>query len=336
MRFAPLGLSAVLLIATSSARVLGNVPENVSTTSPEIAWSSLPSESLSRVPFPKSAPAALAQGERAEGVYVVRPKWITSNNRMLGATVVGSKKFAQELAAGNVTTQEHDVCVATAAMPALVDATSEIQAWSSSMNSQGSISWQAPGREDNEWTRQHRPLRVSAVHLERLLAGEDGSASLEYRDAWVDAVSLGTRPIRSGSVHLARVNTGPGGLAVYAARDGDLVHFVVQAGRAPSSEPGLANFTRSVSVNGFGGSDCGFLRVSLRTDDSDLATFTTTAITRVSVPPKAQDGSQPVRPRTATRRTLLVFASTTRSSADPEPVLSVALGWSGREEEFQF
>ncbi len=87
----------------------------------------------------------------------------------------------------------------------------------------------------------------------------------------------------------------------------------------------------------FGQSDCGFLRATLpvEPDSAEMLTITTFAITGFT--DRAPGPAGPTeRPRTAKKRALLVHASATRSSVDPDPVLSVALGWSGREDEFQF
>jgi len=251
--------------------------------------------------------------------------------------VVGSKLLADELTSGQSISHDNAVCVESSPMPAVVDDDAANKDWSSGMPSQAMVSWQAPRPSDNAWTKTHRPLRVAAVHMERLVRHEDGREELEYRDAWVDPLTLGSRLIGNGSIPLARVATGPAGLAVYAARDHDVVHIVVEPGPAPSNEPTLRAITRNLQLQaaGFGQSDCGFLRVTIPADDAEMVTFTTTAITKVDVPPPSTDGL-PGRPRTARRRGLLVFASATRSSADPEPVVSITFGWSGREEEFQF
>jgi hypothetical protein len=327
--------AVVSIVGASSSGVRADVPPGERAGSPSSLWSSLPTASLSHVPSSRSAPTQLARGEHADGVWVVRPKWLQTSKETPNASVVGSKVLADELAIGQSTQRDNEWCVGTTSMPAVVD-DNQAREWSSGMPSQAMISWQAPRSSDNAWTITHRPLRVTAVHLERLVNHDDGSASLEYRDAWADPVTVSSRLIGSGALHLARVATGPGGLVVYAARDEDVVHVVVQPGPPPSKEATLRSITRNLTaLANFGSSDCGFLRATIPADDAEMATFTTSVITAVTLPAPATDGP-PGRPRTARRRGLLVFASATNSSADREPVLSVTFGWGGREEEFQF
>lgn len=337
MRRAVVRAAVVLAAATTSLPVLADdAPAKVLT--PTALWGSLPTSRLSHIPPSRSAPSALSPGERAEGVWLVRPKWMQSNRDYRAtALVVGSDLLAREVVSGQSTSHDNDVCLTTSAMPAVVDDPDLPKDWPSDMPSQATISWQPPQRGDNAWSIVHRPLRVTAIHFERLVRTDEGATSIEYRDAWVDPVSLGSRLIGTGVLPLARVASGPAGLAVYVARDEDVVHFVVEPGASPSDEPALRGAARNLSAQfNFGHSDCGFLRATFpATDGAEMATFFTTAITGFTQPPPRTDG-QTARPRTARRRTLLVFASATRSSVDHEPVLSVAFGWGGREDEFQF
>jgi hypothetical protein len=341
MKRAVLRAAVVLAAATASLPVLADVPAT-KILPPTALWGSLPTAALTHIPFSRSAPAAIARGEHAPGVWVVKPKWMQPYQDRATASVVGSEALADELRTGQSKARDNDVCLTESGMPAVADDVDQSKDWSSQIQSQTQISWQPPRRADNAWTVAHRPLRVAAVHLEKLVRDDDGGASLEYRDAWVDPVTMGSRLITSGVLHFARVATGPTGLVVYAARDKDVVHFVVEPGASPSDEPMLRNVVRSVSAQlpqpfNFGNSDCGFLRATLpaTADSAEMATVTTTAITGITIPPPRTDGPNE-RPRTARRRTLLVHASATRSSVDPEPVLSIAMGWSGREDEFQF
>jgi hypothetical protein len=342
MRRAVVRAAIVLAAASASLPVLAADVPSTKVLPPTALWGSLPTAPLTHIPYSKSAPAAIARGEHAPGVWLVKPKWMQSSEDRATASAVGSEALADDLRTGQYKAHDNDVCLTVAMMPAVADDVDQAKDWSSQMQSQTQFTWQPPRRSDNAWTIAHRPLRVAAVHLEKLVRDDGGGASLEYRDAWVDPVTMGSRLITSGALHLARVATGPTGLVVYAARDKDVVHFVVEPGASPSDEPTLRNVVRQVSAQlpqplNFGNSDCGFLRATLpaASDSAEMATVTTTAITGVTIPPPRTDGSNE-RPRTARRRTLLVHASATRSSVDPEPVLSVALGWSGREDEFQF
>jgi hypothetical protein len=342
MKRSVLRAAVVLAAATASLPVLAADVPSTKILAPTALWGSLPTVAMTHIPLSRSAPAAIARGEHAPGVWLVKPKWMQPYEDRATASVVGSETLADELRTGQYKGRDNDVCLALSAMPAVADDVDQARYWSSQMQSQTQFSWQPPWRSDNAWTVAHRPLRVAAVHLEKLVRDDDGGASLDYRDVWVDPVTMGSRAITSGVLHLARVATGPTGLVVYAARDKDVVHFVVEPGASPSDEPTLRNVVRNVSAQlpqpfNFGSSDCGFLRATLpaTADSAEMATVTTTAITGITIPPPRTDGSNE-RPRTARRRTLLVHASATQSSVDPEPVLSIAMGWSGREDEFQF
>jgi hypothetical protein len=335
--------AVVLAAVTASLPVLAEDAPSAKTPPPTALWRSLPTIALTHIPSPKSAPAALLGGQRAEGVWVVKPKWMQSRDDTAYASIVGSEVLAKELRTGQYAAHDNDVCITTSGMTSVSDDDDRASDWSSQMQSQVQVNWQPPHSTDNPWTLAHHPPRVTAVHLERLVRGEDGNATLEYRDAWVDPVTLGSRLIGKGALGLVRVATGPTGLAVYAAREKGAVQLVVQAGASPSDEPGVSQVVHNISAQlptpfNFGQSDCGFLRTALPVEESDgdeMLTITTEAITGVTDRTPGPAGVT-TRPRTARKRALLVHASATRSSADPDPVLSIALGWSGREDEFQF
>jgi hypothetical protein len=343
MKPAVLRAAVILAAATASLPVFAADAPSAITPPPAALWRSLPKVALSRIPSAKSAPAALPGSQRAEGVWVVKPKWMQSRDDTAFASIVGSEVLAKELRTGQYSAHDNDVCITTSGMTSTGDDDEHASDWSSQMQSQAQINWQPPHSTDNAWLATHHPPRVTAVHFERLVQGEDGSATLEYRDAWVDPVTLGSRLIGKGALPLARVATGPTGLAVYAAREKDAVELVVRAGASPSNEPGVSQVVHNISAQlplpfNFGQSDCGFLRTALPVDESDgaeMLTITTEAITGFTDRAPGPAGPT-MRPRTARKRALLVHASATRSSADPDPVLSIALGWSGREDEFQF
>jgi hypothetical protein len=149
---------------------------------------------------------------------------------------------------------------------------------------------------------------------------------------------------------LTRVATGPTGLEVFAARDVGVVHFVLRAGDVPNDDFG---FRRSLSKQiqatvpdsqGGSASDCGFLLVTLPAGPAsdEMATFETTAV----LPPRHHGDATPdekvdehdvrakmLAARSIRRRRLLVNVSSTQTTADPEPLVSVSFGWADKDEE---
>ena len=200
---------------------------------------------------------------------------------------------------------------------------------------------------------------VMAVHSEKLVRGADGGATLEMADAWVDAETLGTRLIGTRSLPLVRIATAPSGIEVYAARSRDEVEVVVTGTRAgealdPSMRPFARQFARlnaSLGESRTANSDCGHIRIALHPDaekGTPMSVVQTVALLPALDPEKGEPVPSPREqdpPRVATaqmeafkavqamrKRPVSVSLSATKTSADAEPVLSVAVGWAGREE----
>ncbi len=190
---------------------------------------------------------------------------------------------------------------------------------------------------------------VHAVRAERFVDGQDGRASLEIADAWFDVRTRGVRLIDRATLPLARLFTGPNGLEVYAARDGDAVQVVLHARDHASDDAAVADALRSrlrnLSVtlpdrNG-ASSDCGHARITLRAPagGGQMATLQSQAFLPAlagaagEVPEGETEEARGARLVAAMRqRPFRLSVSTTATSADKTPVLSVALGWSGREQ----
>jgi hypothetical protein len=189
---------------------------------------------------------------------------------------------------------------------------------------------------------------VHAVHTERFVAGEGGSARIEITDAWFDMRTGGSRLIDRATLPLARVFEGPNGLDVYAARDGEALQIVFHAATPDGGDAALVEQIRdrttsmsaTLSDRGNGNSDCGHLRLVLHAPagGGEMATLQSTAF----LPPAdgdwgtASDGetddSRGARLFQAMRsRPFQLGVSATRASGDPAPVLSIGLGWIGRE-----
>jgi hypothetical protein len=227
--------------------------------------------------------------------------------------------------------------------------------WQSSYSSMLSFQFETnPGSSEPMIVRSKRRVRsslggdVHAVHSERFVAGTEGRASLEITDAWFDARTRGVRLLGRSTLPLLRVFVGPNGLDVYAARDGEAVQFVLHTPDRPSDDAALAEQLRGRLRNMFmtlpdrnsANADCGHLRVTLRAPPGvgEMATLQSAAF----LPPVDGDSGEVPDDESEQARGSRLFqamrqrpyqltVSATTSSTDKSPVVSIALGWIGRE-----
>jgi hypothetical protein len=186
------------------------------------------------------------------------------------------------------------------------------------------------------------------VHAERFVAGESGRASLAIADAWVDVRTRGVKLIDRSTLPLSRVFVGPNGLEVYAARDGAALQVVLRAPDHPTDDAALAGQIRAQLRNlsavlpgrGGGTSDCGHLRFALRAPAGvgQMATLQSVAFLpptdgdTPSPPDGESDDARASRELQAMRqRPFQLSVSATSTTTDPSPIVSIALGWTGRE-----
>jgi hypothetical protein len=227
--------------------------------------------------------------------------------------------------------------------------------WPSSYSSMLSFQFEtAPSSPKSVVVRSRRHMRTSSggevhvVHSERFAGEADGHASLEIADAWFDARTRGVRLIGRSTLPLLRVFSGPNGVDLYAARDGEALEVVVHVAEHSSDDTALADELRSRLRNVFvtlpgqasGNSDCGHLRTILRAPRGvgQMATLQSTAFLPPvdgdsgEVPDGESDQARGSRLFQAMRqRPYQLTVSTTTSSADRSPIVSIALGWIGRE-----
>ncbi len=192
---------------------------------------------------------------------------------------------------------------------------------------------------------------VHPMHAERLSVDGRGHGTLAITDVWLDLRTRGVKLIGRGSLSLQRIFVGPNGLEVYAARDGAGLQIVVRAATSPTEGASaaarvaseLGNLTVTLPGGAGGGGDCGHARFELRPKpgEGQMATLQSVAL----LPPLA--GDEPVMPagdeapspdaiaamrlQAMRRRPFQLSVSATESSSDETPVLSVAVGWLGRE-----
>jgi hypothetical protein len=222
---------------------------------------------------------------------------------------------------------------------------------------------------DGQRSRKKDPLDthgVYAIHAERFVAGDGGKASLEMTDAWVDALTLGARLVGRSTLPLVHVASGPSGIEIYAARDKDRVEVVVTPAKPPlpqgealaraSTMFANGGLSATLSDNRGFSSSCGHMRVSLHLERgaADMAVVQATALLPPLDKEAASDGegeqaagvkqaiALPEEMRklkeeakafqALRRRPVSISVSASELSVDPQPVLSVAMGWSGKEE----
>jgi hypothetical protein len=313
-------------------------------STPNIVFRSLPTGHVSTMPSDSTRPASIAPGSKADGIWVVRQPRTGMSADIAEAYVVGSEAMAKSIKSGSFSNDEDNPgCIMTSMQRG--SAGDDGGPWQSFAESRNQIDWRASSPKASAEEKAMNP-RVHSAHVERFSKTPDGKATLDWADAWIDPVSAGAKSIAKGSLSLAKVATGPSGLEVFAAKEDGWVHFVVRTGEVKEEDAGflrsMAKQIQATLPNDFGGmsTDCGFMRVSLPAGakSNDMATFETEAV----LPPAKKPGADSTDPtdmasklralREIRRRQLLVNVSTTQSSADKEPVVSVAFGWGGPEE----
>ncbi|MFO0758019.1 MAG: hypothetical protein U0359_16100 [Byssovorax sp.] len=170
--------------------------------------------------------------------------------------------------------------------------------------------------------------RMRLVRAERLLHAGGPRATLSVSHAWVDTESLGTRLVDQRQIPLAEVLSGPGGMRVFAARSGADVLFVL---KPPAQTPDRGfvmplMFTGADGMNG--SSQCGSVSIRLRAaraGDAELAMVTG----EIAAPVEDGDGP-PTFGREHQVRAFRLTLSESLLSLDPEPILSVSFGWTGK------
>ncbi len=187
---------------------------------------------------------------------------------------------------------------------------------------------------------------VSAVHLERF-EEKNGTPTLEMTDAWADPATRGARVFAQKSVPLALVATSAFGVRVFAVRDDHakekVVQFVVvpdatQRGDGQSSMIGMASDGQTTAR-----SQCGHLRIALPVTDEGASAklFVSVIVGEAKSDPKVTvSGASELRSKRRRHRegegipkfrALSTQVSVSKTSRDPEPVVSVSFGWAARE-----
>jgi|GEM_PF-4942077 len=210
-----------LLAAPALLAVLASAPSARAADVP--AFGALARGRMSSVPTVKP-PKAIGAHERVDGIFVVAQKFGADvPKRARHVSVLGDAAAAEAIKNGTgfAPGKNQGACFVEAArsdggMRALSgnidddeDADPEAREWATTQL------WQVSLWPRTEETPQNG---VTAVHSEKVVE-QNGRASLESVDAWIDPSSRGARLIGRSSLPLTLVGTAVGGVKVYAARD---------------------------------------------------------------------------------------------------------------------
>jgi hypothetical protein len=199
---------------------------------------------------------------------------------------------------------------------------------------------------------RHGPrVGVVAVHSERLVEGK-GAAYLEWTDAWVDPATRGTKLITKSALPLKLVRSSAFGVRVYAARDERpdgkrFVQFVVARPLKAAEAIHVEGLTATHQDNATAHSRCAFIRVGLPADQGSNESVSVTA--NVVLPSLEAEGEAGIKGAPAAEptrapkvppvpdgreirvREMNIEVGVSQTARDRDPVVSVSLGWGGRE-----
>ena len=343
----------------------GSAPPALGNTGATPSFASLPEGHVASPPK-TPAPARIAAGEKVAGVVVIPPppeqaKQMARYQRETGfAYVFPDEKRAKEFSRQSSSDDGGDECLVDGGDPSrnfgrarfsvVSDEDGEddeggagANGWPTNYSSMLSMNFQVTpepaGRGQGE---------VHAVHRERLVVGADGHASLEIVDAWVDARTRGARQLAKSTMPLSRVFVGPNGLEIYGARDGDALQVIVRTPTMAGEDPTVAqqmrqrlhNLNAQLPDSSFGTTDCGHMRfvLSAPAGGAQMASIQSIAFLPPldGDEPKAEPGESPEagawrKIQAMRQRPFQLGVSASSSTSDKNPIVSISLGWIGRE-----
>jgi hypothetical protein len=207
-------------------------------------------------------------------------------------------------------------------------------------------------------------FEVTAVHQEHFIDLGGGKAQLDMLDAWVDPTTRGVRTIGTASLALKKVADAPGGFAIYAARDRSHVQFVIRRVKddsgdsPPTGRPSLADLRKNqmrhmpLQIESSSGSrdssSCGFARVALHAEQGvgEMARLDTSVVSVMPAEEQPEQKESPLHALLGTGdaaqdlaqpelhiRPLHINLSTSWTTRDKEPVVSITFGWGGRDKK---
>jgi hypothetical protein len=338
---------------------------------PPPPFSALPSATTTTPPKEK-APARIPKTEKVDGFFVGDPpKNQHHEGKITNVIVFAKEEQAKDYSAGkwwgSSPGQDDTTCFSQP--PRFRRDDSPAADWGSEIEPNAHI--QAPmkpppppkkGEKPKSFTMQYGEMEVTAMHQEKFVLQEDKKARLEIVDAWVDPVTHGVRLIGRATVPLERIGSAHHGVKLYAAKGDKVVHVVARRDRpkemnvdqpSKQAEFRMMNAMRQQMVvhNAAGEQDstqCGFGHVTLKAQQgaAETAMFETNTVFLDPPEPKSdkekadedmfgfgsfgrpQDNGPGIRVRP-----FRATVSSTWSSRDTSPVISVSFGWAGRERD---
>lgn len=308
--------------------------ESASAEAPSPRYGQLPSGAPTFVPS-KRAPHTVPRGATTPGLFFGKP--MPGNANVIDVTGIASRPTDR-----GPTAEETETCFA--------EMTSEVLDSARANHADHPTEWGDSGLSAQvqlyRRSADYPQGGVSAVHLERF-EEKNGTPTLEMTDAWADPATRGARVFAQKSVPLALVATSAFGVRVFAVRDDHakdkVVQFVVvpdatQRGAGQSSMIGMASDGQTTAR-----SQCGHLRIALPVTDEGASAqlFVSVIVGETKSDPKVTvSGASELRSKRRRHRegagipkfrALATQVSVSKTSRDPEPIVSVSFGWAARE-----
>jgi hypothetical protein len=345
------GVASAFLMASTLAQrgALADTP-SLGKTGATPSFASLPEGHVPKIPIGR-VPPHIGAGEKAAGFIATRGPRDAAGADYFLTYVVGDAMYAKNPMGSMMSDSMNDVCLVDGGDANTLRRDGDVESraasptggWGTNYSALVSQYYERVPKPGGSYPDVHLLLR------ERFVPEGDGRASLELADAWFDARTRGVRLVTRSTLPLARIYVGPNGLELYAARDGDDLQLVVRGRTLADLDPKVAERVRSRLSSGLRmilpshhdpTSNCGHLRVALRATDIDeqQATFDFDAVLPAlegHVPPAPEGETEDAKAdrmfQSMRQRPYQLSVSMSTSSADKAPVLSIGLGWSGRE-----
>jgi hypothetical protein len=331
-------VGALLAAGIVSAAVLS--VEGASATPPPVALSALPTGHMPEPPTKEKLPTSIAPGEKVPGFYATKrarrafPHGKLPPGYPIPVMITTSKEETESPTADPRSATSSDVCMNDGFNVRTVSRPDEAEqsVWTARLLP--TVMVHTRGRASD------KRLETEVIHAERLVRNGE-QVALEVTDLAFDPNTLGMRLIDRATLPLGLVAHGPFGSDIYAVRDGTLVHFVASPPTvgAPFPAPPVWQEVAIAEPDGsvVNAEGCQHTRITLSAQVVGAQTaMLQGAITfpRPADPPKEETDDQEKpsdTPEQGRARTLRSYLTVSRSSADPEPVVSVSFGWFGKE-----
>jgi len=328
----------------------------------------LPTGTVTQFPAAK-APERIPGNSKVPGFYPARqpvPPGIDGKMAQMQRKFL--MVFTNENAAREVTSgrgfsgfgEATDECFSDRAVDVDIDQEGGPAEWSPSLQPLIQLSPHFESAEQRRAMGRNAPSDVTPVHRERFVI-ENGEAKLEMADAWVDPNTMGVRLIGRSSLPLKKVGEAPGDLTIYAAQERTHVQLVVRRHAKDDDKPSdpsdfrdARNIARSRQMplmvhmpSGTAeGSQCGFVRVTLHAEKGvgEMARVESAevSVSPLEEQPKARtsalgaflgngNAAQDLTMPEVRVRPISINLSSTWMTHDAEPVLSITMGWAGRD-----